>query len=61
VLLDRRAGVTGPGTSIGGIQDLGARHRLLALSYIGEAMVVGVADEEFGQRVAALVSLQEKS
>ena len=33
---------------------------MLALPYIAEAMVVGVADAEFGQRVAALVSLQEE-
>ena len=29
------------------------------LPYISEVMVVGVADEEFGQRVAAVVTLRE--
>jgi acyl-CoA synthetase (AMP-forming)/AMP-acid ligase II len=29
------------------------------LDYIGEVMVVGVEDEEFGQRVAAAVTLKE--
>jgi malonyl-CoA/methylmalonyl-CoA synthetase len=42
------------------ISALDIERELLALPYIGEAMVVGVADEEFGQRVAALVSLQEE-
>ena len=32
---------------------------MLALPYIEEVMVVGVEDEEFGQRVAALVSLRQ--
>jgi malonyl-CoA/methylmalonyl-CoA synthetase len=41
------------------ISALDIERELLGLPYIAEAMVVGVADEEFGQRVAALVSLQE--
>lgn len=42
------------------ISALDVERELLALPYIAEAMVVGVADDEFGQRVAALVSLQEE-
>jgi len=42
------------------ISALDIERELLALPYIAEAMVVGVDDEEFGQRVAALVSLQEE-
>lgn len=42
------------------ISALDIERELLSLPYIGEAMVVGVADEEFGQRVAALVSVQEE-
>ena len=42
------------------ITALDIERELLGLPYISEAMVVGVADEEFGQRVAALVSLQEE-
>lgn len=42
------------------ISALDIERELLALPYIAEAMVVGVADEEYGQRVAALVSLQEE-
>lgn len=42
------------------ISALDIERELLGLPYISEAMVVGVADEEFGQRVAALVSLQEE-
>ena len=42
------------------ISALDIERELLGLPYIAEAMVVGVADEEFGQRVAALVSLQEE-
>lgn len=42
------------------ISALDVERELLGLPYIAEAMVVGVADEEFGQRVAALVSLQEE-
>lgn len=41
------------------ISALDIERELLGLPYVGEAMVVGVADEEFGQRVAALISLQE--
>ncbi|KAF2642347.1 putative AMP-binding enzyme [Massarina eburnea CBS 473.64] len=42
------------------ISALDIERELLSLPYIAEAMVVGVADEEFGQRVAALLSLQEE-
>ena len=42
------------------ISALDIERELLGLTYIAEAMVVGVADEEFGQRVAALISLQEE-
>ncbi|KAJ4347412.1 hypothetical protein N0V95_005461 [Ascochyta clinopodiicola] len=42
------------------ISALDIERELLGLPYITEAMVVGVADEEFGQRVAALVALQEE-
>ena len=41
------------------ISALDIERELLGLPYVGEAMVVGVADEEFGQRVAALISLQD--
>jgi malonyl-CoA/methylmalonyl-CoA synthetase len=40
------------------ISALDVERELLSLPYIAEAMVVGVPDEEYGQRVAALVSLQ---
>ncbi|EAT87458.2 hypothetical protein SNOG_05067 [Parastagonospora nodorum SN15] len=42
------------------ISALDIERELLGLPYVSEAMVVGVADEEFGQRVAALISLQEE-
>jgi malonyl-CoA/methylmalonyl-CoA synthetase len=42
------------------ISALDIERELLGLPYIAEAMVVGVFDDEFGQRVAALVSLQEE-
>tara|TARA_R110002003_G_scaffold52_11_gene4419 strand:- start:654 stop:1199 length:546 start_codon:yes stop_codon:yes gene_type:complete len=42
------------------ISALDIERELLGLPYVAEAVVVGVADEEFGQRVAALVSLQEE-
>ena len=42
------------------ISALDVERELLGLPYISEAMVMSVADEEFGQRVAALVSLQEE-
>lgn len=42
------------------ISALDIEREMLGLPYIAEAMVVGVADEEYGQRVAALVSLQEE-
>jgi malonyl-CoA/methylmalonyl-CoA synthetase len=42
------------------ISALDIERELLALPYIAEAMVVGVVDEEFGQRVAALISLHDE-
>lgn len=42
------------------ISALDIERELLGLPYISEVMVVGVTDEEFGQRVAAVVSLQEE-
>jgi len=42
------------------ISALDVERELLGLPYISEAMVVGVEDEEFGQRVAAVVTLQEE-
>jgi malonyl-CoA/methylmalonyl-CoA synthetase len=41
------------------ISALDVERELLSLPYVAEAMVVGVPDEEYGQRVAALISLQE--
>lgn len=43
------------------ISALDIERELLALPYLGEAMVVGVPDEEFGQRVGAVVSLRNDS
>ncbi|KAL6245465.1 hypothetical protein RBB50_007464 [Rhinocladiella similis] len=40
------------------ISALDVERELMALPYIGEAMVVGVPDDEFGQRVGAVVSLR---
>ncbi|EXJ95191.1 hypothetical protein A1O1_00310 [Capronia coronata CBS 617.96] len=40
------------------ISALDIERELLALPYIGEVMVVGVPDDEFGQRVGAVVSLR---
>ena len=40
------------------ISALDVERELLALPYIAEAMVVGVPDDEFGQRVGAVVSLR---
>lgn len=40
------------------ISALDVERELLGLPYVSEAMVVGVADVEFGQRVAAVVSLR---
>ncbi|KAI1611284.1 fatty-acyl-CoA synthase [Exophiala viscosa] len=40
------------------ISALDIERELLALPYLGEAMVVGVPDEEFGQRLGAVVSLR---
>jgi malonyl-CoA/methylmalonyl-CoA synthetase len=40
------------------ISALDVERELLALPYISEAMVVGVPDDEFGQRVGAAVSLR---
>src|SRR5688572_13409582 len=42
------------------ISALDIEREILGLSYISEASVVGVADEDFGQRVAALVVLREQ-
>lgn len=41
------------------ISTLDVERELLTLDYIGEAMVVGVDDEEFGQRTAAVVTLNQ--
>lgn len=41
------------------ISALDIEREILGLPYIEEVMVVGVSDEEFGQRVAALVSLRK--
>ncbi|RVX71646.1 hypothetical protein B0A52_03830 [Exophiala mesophila] len=43
------------------ISALDIERELLALDYVDEAMVVGVGDEEFGQRVAAVVTLRKQS
>lgn len=43
------------------ISALDIERELLNLSYIGEAMVVGVPDEEYGQRVAAAIILRDVS
>jgi len=40
------------------ISALDVEREILALPYISEVIVVGVADEEFGQRVGAILSLQ---
>lgn len=42
------------------ISALDIERELLSLPYISEALVVGVPDEEFGQRVGAIVTLQEE-
>jgi malonyl-CoA/methylmalonyl-CoA synthetase len=42
------------------ISALDVEREMLGLPYVAEVMVVGVADEEFGQRVAAAISLQEE-
>ena len=41
------------------ISALDIERELLSLPYIAEAMVVGVPDEEFGQRVAAVITLRD--
>ncbi|PGG97361.1 hypothetical protein AJ79_09234 [Helicocarpus griseus UAMH5409] len=41
------------------ISALDIEREILGLPYVSEVMVVGVADEEFGQRVAAVVSLRD--
>lgn len=41
------------------ISALDIEREILSLPYIGEVMVVGVDDLEFGQRVAASISLRE--
>lgn len=43
------------------ISALDIEREILALPYISEVMVVGVVDEEFGQRVAALIALNEEN
>ena len=40
------------------ISALDIERELLSLPYIAEAMVVGVPDDEFGQRVAAVITLR---
>ena len=42
------------------VSALDVERELLALPYIAEAVCCGVPDEEFGQRIAALVSLQDE-
>jgi len=42
------------------ISALDIEREILAMPYVSEVMVVGVPDEEFGQRVAAAISLQEQ-
>jgi len=42
------------------ISALDIEREILALQYVAEVMVVGVTDEEFGERVAALVTLLEE-
>ncbi|PGH31972.1 hypothetical protein GX50_05237 [[Emmonsia] crescens] len=41
------------------ISALDIEREILGLPYVSEVMVVGVADDEFGQRVAAVVSLRD--
>jgi malonyl-CoA/methylmalonyl-CoA synthetase len=41
------------------ISALDIEREILGLSYISEVMVVGVEDDEFGQRVAAAVTLRD--
>jgi malonyl-CoA/methylmalonyl-CoA synthetase len=41
------------------ISALDVERELLGLPYIAEAMVVGVDDEEFGQRVGAVITLRD--
>ena len=43
------------------ISALDVERELLSMPYVAEAMVVGVPSEEYGQRVAALVSLQAEA
>ncbi|KAF7719779.1 Uncharacterized protein PECH_006882 [Penicillium ucsense] len=43
------------------ISALDIEREILGLPYVAEVMVVGVPDEEFGQRVAATVSLKKES
>lgn len=43
------------------ISALDIEREILALPYVSEAMVVGVADEEFGQRVAALIAVNSEN
>lgn len=41
------------------ISALDIERECLSLPYVSEVMVVGIADEEFGQRVGAVVTLRE--
>jgi malonyl-CoA/methylmalonyl-CoA synthetase len=41
------------------ISALDIEREILGLPYVSEVMVVGVSDEEFGQRVAAVVTLRD--
>lgn len=60
-LIHRTQSLTYPVIKSGGykISALDVEREILDLPYIGEAMVVGVADEEYGQRVAAAVTLRD--
>jgi malonyl-CoA/methylmalonyl-CoA synthetase len=42
------------------ISALDIEREILGLPYVAEVMVVGVTDEEFGQRVAAAISIQDE-
>jgi malonyl-CoA/methylmalonyl-CoA synthetase len=42
------------------ISALDIEREIIGLPYVAEVMVVGVTDEEFGQRVAAAICLQEE-
>lgn len=42
------------------VSALNTEREILGLDYISEAIIVGVKDEEFGQRVAAVVTLRDE-